>query len=380
MGIERITKKLVPALHDINGAVLMLNAMDPQLATFTLFAGAVSHLDNFVIVNKVDKVTETEAEILASKFPDRQIVLASITEKRGLDEIKDRLEEFISGKVVILGSFNSGKTSLINALTGENNPVGNIPGTTLELSRHPYKHLTLIDTVGQVVDISKPLMVSIDLTDCKTIGDKLEKCMVEDMWGIENSIEGSMIGLGKAVKLIQEQVEKGGKVVTCGAGASALVAMEIAGQGQETGLPIMCFTNNLATAQPISFAKGTEEMEMSLAEYFARAVQEGDVVIGVSASGGTGFVYKFVELSRSMGARTIAITENIDTPLGEAADIIIKSDAKPEGPSSSKIQVAQLAIGHALIITLADLRGIDAEKSIGFMLPQKIPNKRMGIK
>jgi len=66
--------------------------------------------------------------------------------------------------------------------------------------------------------------------------------------------------------------------------------------------------------------------------------------------------------------------------LGEAADIVIKSDAKPEGPSSSKVQIAHLAIGHALILTLADIRGIDAEKSINFMLSSRIRNKRMGIK
>ena len=380
MGIERVTKKLVSGLRDIDGAILLLNAIDPQLATFTLFASAVSHLPNFIVLNKVDMIPETKALTLASKFSNRQVVLASIKTGRGLEEIRDRLSEGFEGKVLIAGIFNSGKTSLINALTGEDNPVGKIPGTTLEFSEHKYCDLILVDSIGQIIDIDKPLMVSIDLTDCVTVRDKLEKCMLEDQRAILSSLDIALDSLEQAVELILKQVGRGHKVVTCGAGASALVAMEMAGQGQETGLPIIGFTNNLATAQPISFAKGTEETELALAEYFMRAVQPGDVVIGVSASGGTGFVYKFLELAREIGAKTIAITENIDTPLGDAADIVIKSDAKPEGPSSSKIQVAHLAIGHALIITLADLRGIDAEKAISYMLSSNVLNKRMGIK
>ena len=76
----------------------------------------------------------------------------------------------------------------------------------------------------------------------------------------------------------------------------------------------------------------------------------------------------------------MAITENVDTPLGRAADYVIKSNAKPEGPSSSKIQAAHLAIGHALMLALADERGITADQSVGFMLPEVVATKKMGIK
>ena len=76
----------------------------------------------------------------------------------------------------------------------------------------------------------------------------------------------------------------------------------------------------------------------------------------------------------------MAITENVDTPLGQAADYVIKSNAKPEGPSSSKIQAAHLAIGHALLLTLADVRGVTADQSVNFMLPEVVPTKKMGIK
>jgi len=88
MGIERITKKLVPALQDIDGAILVLNALDPQLATFALFSSAVSHLPSFVAINKCDLISDTEALLLASKILNRQVILASMKTGRGIDEVK----------------------------------------------------------------------------------------------------------------------------------------------------------------------------------------------------------------------------------------------------------------------------------------------------
>ncbi len=384
MGIERVTKKLVPGLQDIDAAIMMVNASDPQFATLALFCSAIEHLPHLTVLNKTDKVTGPEIRDISEKLGG-EVIPTSLTIGRGLDEIRYRLDRWVTGasgvkKVAVLGIFNSGKTSLINALTGDRAEVGDIPGTTLEVTQHQYKSIILLDTTGQIIDVSKPLMVSIDLSDCPDPKSKLNRCLNEDILGIRSSIKCAMPGLLNAVMEIQQRVNRGGNLFTCGAGASALVAMEIAGQAQETGIPVMCFTNNFASAQPVSFAKGAFEGELSLAKYFARAVGPKDVALGVSASGGTGFVFHFLEIARDKGARTIAITENSDTPMGYAADIIIKSDAKPEGPSSSKVQIAHLAIGHALILTVADQQGVTAEKSILNMLPEPCPNKMMGIK
>ncbi|KKK59475.1 hypothetical protein LCGC14_3034010, partial [marine sediment metagenome] len=275
---------------------------------------------------------------------------------------------------------NSGKTSLINALTGENNLTDDIPGTTLEFTLHDYKGLVLVDSVGQLVDVSKPEMVSLDFSGCKTDLDKINKCFDSCAEALMATRPMAIDSIIPAIDMIIAVVTNGGKLITCGAGASALVAMEIAGQAQETGIPVLVFTNNFASAQPISFAKGAFEDEYALAEYFGRAICSKDIVLGVSASGGTGFVFEFLNIARGKGARTIAITENRDTPLGKSADIIIKSEAKPEGVSSSRVQLAHLVIGYALILTIADKRGINAEKSINYMMPMKCRNKKMGIK
>lgn len=204
--------------------------------------------------------------------------------------------------------------------------------------------------------------------------------MAVDAQAIVASIESALPGLKLAVRAIINRVEQGGKVIFCGAGASALVAMEMAGQAQETGIPCFVCTNNFAMAQPISFAKGACEDEEALSHYFIGVLNPHDVCVAISASGGTGFVYRFLEMAKAKRVFTIAITENRDTPLGHSADVVIKSEAKPEGPSSSRVQCAHLAIGHALILSIADIRGIDAEASIQMMLPSVCQNKKMGIK
>lgn len=378
---NRVSKKLVPNLADIDGAILLINGTDPQLPTIRYFIDALEGLPWFAVINKVDLITVVRnQELIDLLAVDVPVMPASMKEKRGLGGIKKCLADLPKGKIAVLGIFNSGKTSLINALTGDRAEVGPIPGTTLELTPHEYYGWTLIDTVGDVWDVNKPLMFSIDLTGCNTTDERICRCLAEIQEALDRTANIVIKPIGQAVALLKEKIAAGGKVITCGAGASALVAMEMAGQGQETGVPIICFTNNFSTAQPVSFAKGFGEDELAMSEYAARVVNAGDVAIGISASGGTAFVHDFLRMAREKGASTISITENADTPLGFYSDVIIKSEAKPEGPSSSKILDSHFMIANTLMIVLADERGMDAHASIRNMLPDRQPNKKMGIK
>ena len=255
-----------------------------------------------------------------------------------------------------------------------------IPGTTLEFIETKIDGTVLIDSIGQLIDVHKPMMVSIDFSDCESMVDKINKVFSEEIIGLAATQENIIEKIKEVIPVIIKAIRNGKKIIVTGAGASALVAKEIAGQGTECGIPIMVFTNDGAETQPVSFAKGLGEQEGGLSRYISIAINDGDIVIGVSASGGTGFVFDTLKRAREKGAITMAITENTDTPLGSHADYILKSEAKPEGPSSSKIQTAHLVIGHALMLVLADELGVSANDSIGYMLPEKLGNKKMGIK
>jgi len=385
MSSNRVLKKVSTPFEQLTptGAILVVNLVDPQLRTMEAFLDATRlyGLPTIIVANKADVAPAEHRARVAAAIPG-DVVAASMTTGEGLTDILDQLRHrFTAGdRIAVLGVFNSGKTSLIARLTNAELATGDLPGTTLEFTEHAFGDLTLIDTVGQIIDIHKPLMVSIDLDDCATSRERFQRVLRQDAEAILACLDSSMDGLDAAAVAIRKAVDRGGKLVVVGAGASALVAMEIAGQGLETGLPVLAFTNNLADAQPVSFSKGTAEDEGALARYITMSVQPHDVVLGVSASGGTGFVYDTLGRAQTLGATTVALTENADTPLGHAADIVIKSEAKPEGPSSSKIQVAHLAIGHALVLALAAERGITAEQSIEFMLPEPVATKKMGLK
>jgi len=385
MSTQRVLKKVSTPFQQLepSAAILVVNSVDPQTNTMKVFLEAINdgQLRYLVIANKVDLVDDDRVSQIKDAL-GIDLLPTSMLTGEGLDELKAHIaNSFVAGdRIAVLGVFNSGKTSMISRLTGLNLEIGDLPGTTLEFMEYPYNSYVLIDTIGQVIDINKPLMVSIDFSDCATLEEKIARVLRQDAEGILATLEIAVPGIAAVVEVLKKQIASGHKIVVTGAGASALVAMEMGGQGVETGVPIMIFTNNFGDAQPISFSKGTGEEEMALARYMTLALNEGDVMIGISASGGTGFVYDALRRAREKGAITVAITENIDTPLGKAADYVIKSNAKPEGPSSSKIQAAHLAIGHALLLSLADERGITADQSIGFMLPEVVPTKKMGIK
>jgi len=381
----RVTKKIVTPFEalDVSGAVLMVNLYDPQLPTARLFVEPIraAGIPFLALGNKLDLVSRAVlGEIQADLGVDLQ-PLSLLTGENVPAAVAAIERKFPAGaRIVVLGVFNAGKTSLIARLTGKVLKIGDLPGTTLEFEEHAWNGRTLVDSVGQVIDVNRPFMVGYDFTGCQSGVDMFERALRLEAEGILSSLVTARDGFVAALDRIHTLVSAGGRIVTTGAGASALVAEEIAGQCYETGIPCLCITNSMAQALPVSFAKGTAEEEGGLARYIADSVGRGDVLIGISASGGTGFVYEALRLARAKGAFTVAITENRDTPLGKNADAIIKSNAKPEGPSSTRVQTAHLALGHALVCTLAALRGLTAEDSIRYMLSEKIATKKMGIK
>jgi len=289
MTTKRVLKKISTPFEKFNpdGAILMVNMVDPQIATMKVFLEAISeaNLPFFVVGNKMDKVKRGKLDEVKKELAV-EVIPAAVLKNRGLMVIKRKISQTFKPKdrIAILGVFNSGKTTLISKLIGKKLKTGDLPGTTLEFTPYRYKSWTLIDTVGQIIDISKPMMVSVDLSGCKTIEKKIARVLRQDAEGILATLETAVPQIKKVVKVFKRQIAKGKKVVVTAAGGSSLSAIEMAGQGIETGIPVLLFTNNMAEALPVSFAKGTAEEEMGLSKYIVQAVNPGDVVVGISAS------------------------------------------------------------------------------------------------
>jgi N-acetylmuramic acid 6-phosphate etherase len=76
--------------------------------------------------------------------------------------------------------------------------------------------------------------------------------------------------------------------------------------------------------------EGAEDQPLGLRDLAAH-VKAGDVVVGISASGRAPYVVDAVEGAKAdLGAATIAITCNPDSPLARAVDVAIVIEVGPE--------------------------------------------------
>jgi len=126
-------------------------------------------------------------------------------------------------------------------------------------------------------------------------------------------------------------------------------------------------TNNLANDPPVGFARGVAEEELWLSKGLAQRIDPNDVVTGISVSGSTGFVYDALERAKAKGAFTIGITERPDSYLGDASDLIIQTQGKPEGPCASKTMMASLFVVFSICLPLAKKAGVTANQCMGWM-------------
>jgi len=115
-----------------------------------------------LVINKVDKVTEEDISKADFYEFGVDVVAASFEQRRGLSDIlewitkqiPERREPITEGlRITIVGKPNVGKSSLSNAILGENRMiVSNVAGTTIDSVETPFyvnhKKYMLVDTAG----------------------------------------------------------------------------------------------------------------------------------------------------------------------------------------------------------------------------------------
>ena len=131
-----------------------------------------------------------------------------------------------------------------------------------------------------------------------------------------------------------------GRVVICGIGKSGLVGRKIAATLSSTGTPAFFL-------HPVEGAHG------DLGSLMPR-----DVVIAISHSGKTDELNAVLPVMRSLGARIIAITAGLHSPLADLADVVIDAtiprEACPMNLAPTSSTTATLALGDALAVCLME--------------------------
>jgi DNA-binding MurR/RpiR family transcriptional regulator len=85
-------------------------------------------------------------------------------------------------------------------------------------------------------------------------------------------------------------------------------------------------------------------------------VGQEDLVFAISHSGSTTGVISSLQAAREQGARTIGLTNYLNSPLAHVADILLLTSSRESGIREEEMtaRIAQLAVMDAVFVTLAN--------------------------
>jgi arabinose-5-phosphate isomerase len=147
-------------------------------------------------------------------------------------------------------------------------------------------------------------------------------------------------GFAKAVDLV---LRCKGRVVVTGMGKSGQICRKIAATMASTGTSAF-------------FLHAGEAIHGDLGMF-----SRGDVCIGVSNSGTTQELLSLLPGVKRLGLPLIAITGGLESPLAEAADVVldvrVRMEACPMGLAPTASTTATLAMGDALAVAVLEAKG-----------------------
>ena len=95
-------------------------------------------------------------------------------------------------------------------------------------------------------------------------------------------------------------------------------------------------------------------------------LQEGDVMIFASRGGKTGELLPIVDICKAKGVKIITVTENLESPLAKAADVVLKQYVNREtdkwNAQGTTSTTALCMIFHALQAAIIEHTGYKAEQ------------------
>lgn len=157
--------------------------------------------------------------------------------------------------------------------------------------------------------------------------------------------------ISRAVEVIAESIERGGRLIYVGAGTSGrLAALDAAECPPTFGVRADVVQAVIAGGRGAltRAAEGAEDSASQGAnDLAAKKIGAQDVVIGISASGATAYVLGALQFARKRGAATVLLTSNRNSPASRWAEIVIAPQTGPEviaGSTRMKAGTAQKLI------------------------------------
>jgi N-acetylmuramic acid 6-phosphate etherase len=156
---------------------------------------------------------------------------------------------------------------------------------------------------------------------------------------VPRAIAKEIPAIARAVEVMTHALSAGGRVFYVGAGTSGRLATLDASEIPPTfGVSPKTFQAIIAggTRALTHAVEGAEDSSSQGAkDISARHLTKRDVVVGVTASGSTPYVLGALSKTRAIGAATIGITSNRNSPLAKYVKILIATNTGPEAISGS---------------------------------------------
>lgn len=190
--------------------------------------------------------------------------------------------------------------------------------------------------------------------DCMSPLEIVQVMNAEDA-KVAEAVRQELPRIAGAIEEIAARLHRGGRLIYFGAGTSGRLGALDASECLPTfNMPAEKVIGCIAGG-PMALAQAAEDLEDSAEAGKAEAAQLGitaaDALVGIAASGRTPYVLGAIAYAKAMGALTIGLACNADTPLEKQVQIMIAPVVGPEvitGSTRLKAGTAQKMVLNML--------------------------------
>jgi N-acetylmuramic acid 6-phosphate etherase len=195
----------------------------------------------------------------------------------------------------------------------------------------------------------------------------LVELFVEEEKFVESALRGAIADLSRAVEIVTESLRNGGRMFYVGAGSSGRIGVLDASEipptfGASPDL-VQGVIAGGATALYRSVEGAEDEESAGALAMDERGIKNGDVVIGITASGRTPFVLGALRRANSSGGKTVLLTCNPATGAVVAGVSRAEYEAASDAPGNVIVDlVIHLAVGPEVLTGSTRLKAGTATK------------------
>jgi N-acetylmuramic acid 6-phosphate etherase len=174
--------------------------------------------------------------------------------------------------------------------------------------------------------------------DLLETAELVERIQQED-FAIAQSVQKVIPEIAKAVDIAANKLRQGGRMIYFGAGTSGRLGVLDATECSPTfGVDLTQVQACIAGGKEAmfrSFENAEDSKEMGMEDAHTAQITKNDVIVGITASGRTPYVLGAVQKAKEQGAATIAVVNNLDSPLSQLCDVTIAAIVGPEALTGS---------------------------------------------